>query len=144
MVIDSPALIALLLGEPETADLIAAIAAASNRVVSAPTYLETAIAILARSGPKAQEKLDRLLNDLEIEVVSFARDQAALAATAYRQYGNGSGHAAGLNFGDCFSYALAKLRNEPCCSKATTFRIPISWLPLLDSTRSQLIRSLAG
>jgi uncharacterized protein with PIN domain len=54
MVIDSSALIALLLGEPETADFIAA---ASSRGVSAPTYLETAIVILARSGPKAQEKL---------------------------------------------------------------------------------------
>jgi ribonuclease VapC len=77
--------------------------------------------ILARSGPKAQEKLDRLLNDLEIEVVSFARDQATLAATAYRQYGKGSGHAAGLNFGDCFSYALAKLRNEPLLFKGDDF-----------------------
>jgi ribonuclease VapC len=137
MVIDSSALIALLLGEPETADFVAAIAAASSRVVSAPTYLETAIVILARSGPKAQEKLDRLLNDLEIEVVSFARDQAALAATAYRQYGKGSGHAAGLNFGDCFSYALAKLRNEPLLFKGDDFRVPISWLPLLGSTGSR-------
>ena len=121
MVIDSSALIALLLGEPETADFVAAIAAASSRAVSAPTYLETAIVILARSGPKAQEKLDRLLNDLEIEVVSFARDEAALAATAYRQYGEGSGHAAGLNFGDCFSYALAKRRNEPLLFKGDDF-----------------------
>jgi ribonuclease VapC len=121
MVIDSSALIALLLSDPEAADLIAAIAAASSRVVSAPTYLEVAIVILARSGPKPQEKLDRLLNDLEIEVASFARDQAALAATAYRQYGKGTGHAAGLNFCDCFSYALAKLRNEPLMSKGDDF-----------------------
>jgi ribonuclease VapC len=121
MVIDSSALIALLLGERETADLVAAIAAASSRVVSAPTYLETAIVILARSGPKAQEKLDRLLNDLEIEVVPFARDQAALAITAYRQYGKGSGHVAALNFGDCFSYALAKLRDEPLLFKGNDF-----------------------
>jgi ribonuclease VapC len=121
MVIDSSALIALLLSEPEAADLIAAIAAASSRVVSAPTYLEVAIVILARSGPKPQEQLDRLLNDLEIEVASFARDQAALAVTAYRQYGKGTGHAAGLNFGDCFSYALAKLRNEPLMFKGDDF-----------------------
>jgi ribonuclease VapC len=121
MVIDSSALIALLPGERETADLVAAIATASRRVVSAPTYLETAIVILARSGPKAQEKLDRLLNDLEIEVVPFARDQAALAITAYRQYGKGSGHVAALNFGDCFSYALAKLRDEPLLFKGNDF-----------------------
>jgi ribonuclease VapC len=121
MVIDSSALIALLPGERETADLVAAIATASRRVVSAPTYLETAIVILARSGPKAQEKLDRLLNDLEIEVVPFVRDQAALAITAYRQYGKGSGHVAALNFGDCFSYALAKLRDEPLLFKGNDF-----------------------
>ena len=53
--------------------------------------------------------------------MSFARDQAALAATAYRQYGKGSGHAAGLNFGDCFSCALAKLRNEPLLFKGDDF-----------------------
>jgi ribonuclease VapC len=121
MVIDSSALIALLLGEPETADFVAAIAAAPGRVVSAPTYLETAIVILARSGPKAQEQLDRLLIDLEIEVVPFARDQAALAISAYQKYGKGSGHAAGLNFGDCFSYALAKLREEPLLFKGNDF-----------------------
>ena len=78
MVIDSSALIALLLGEPETADFIAAIAAATNRVVGAPTYLETAIVILARSGPKAQEKLDRLLTawkraDPGLELVGRAK-----------------------------------------------------------------------
>jgi ribonuclease VapC len=121
MVIDSSALVALLLGEPETAGFVKAIAAASSCVVSAPSYLETAIVILARSGPNAQEKFDRLLNDLEIEVVPFARDQATLAITAYRQYGKGSGHAAGLNFGDCFSYALAKLRDEPLLFKGDDF-----------------------
>lgn len=65
--------------------------------------------------------MDRLLNDLEIEVVPFARDQAALAITAYRQYGKGSGHVAALNFGDCFSYALAKLRDEPLLFKGNDF-----------------------
>ena len=121
MVIDSSALIALLVGEPETADFVLAIAAASTRVVSAPTYLETAIVMLARSGPQAPEKFDRLLLDLEIEVVAFTRDLAVLAIAAYRQYGKGTGHAAGLNFGDCVSYALAKLRNEPLMFKGDDF-----------------------
>lgn len=121
MVIDSSALIALLLGEPETAQFVAAIAGASRRFISAPTYLETAIVISSRSGSQAQEKLERLLNDLEIEVVPFARDHADLAITAYRLYGKGSGHAAGLNFGDCFSYALAKLRDEPLLFKGNDF-----------------------
>jgi ribonuclease VapC len=120
MVIDSSAPIALLLGEPETTSFVAAIATASSRVVRAPTYLETAIVILARLGPIAREKLDQLLDDLDIEVVPFGRDQAALAINAYRQYGKGSGHG-GLNFGDCFSYALSKLRDEPLLFKGNDF-----------------------
>jgi ribonuclease VapC len=121
MVIDSSALIALLLGEPETADFVAAMAAAQSRVVSAPSYLETAIVILGRLGPKAQENLDRLLNELEIEVVPFARDHAVLAIAAYQRYGRGSGHPAQLNFGDCFTYALAKTRDEPVLFKGNDF-----------------------
>ncbi len=121
MVIDSSALIALLFGEPETADFVAAIATAPSRLVSAPTYVETAIVIVTRPGPSAQEKLDRLLADLVIEIVPFTRDQAVLASAGYRQYGKGSGHAAGLNFGDCFTYALAKLLNEPVLFKDNDF-----------------------
>lgn len=85
MVIDSSALIALLLSEAETVGFATAIAAASNRTVSAPTYVETAIVMVARSGPKAQEKLNRLLAELSIEVVPFTRDQADLAVIAYKQ-----------------------------------------------------------
>jgi ribonuclease VapC len=121
MVVDSSALFALLLGEPETSRFVAAMAAASRRLLSAPSYLETAIVMMARSGREAQEKLDRLLSDLAIEIVPFTRDQAALAITAYQQYGKGRGHAAGLNFGDCFTYALAKLQDEPVLFKGDDF-----------------------
>lgn len=121
MVVDSSALVALLLGEPETSSFVAAIGAASRRLLSAPSYVETAIVMMARSGPEAREKLDRLLSDLAIEIVPFTRDQAALAITAYQQYGKGRGQAAGLNFGDCFTYALAKLRNEPVLFKGNDF-----------------------
>jgi ribonuclease VapC len=121
MVIDSSALIALLLGEPETANFVAAIAAAPTRLISAPTYLETAIVIHARSGPEAQEKLDRLVSELSAEIVPFARNHAVLALAAYRQYGKGSGHPAGLNFGDCFTYAVAKLHDEPVLFKGNDF-----------------------
>jgi ribonuclease VapC len=121
MVIDSSALIALLLGEPETAGFVAAPAATSIRLVSAPTYLETAIVMQARSGPEAQEKLDRLLSELSVEIVPFAHDHAILSVAAYRHYGKGSGHPAGLNFGDCFTYALAKFRDEPVLFKGNDF-----------------------
>ena len=121
MVIDSSALIALLLDEAETDGFVAAIAAASNRLVSAPTYVETAIVIVARLGLAAKEQLDRLLSELAIEVVPLTRDQAAVAVLAYRQYGKGGGHGAGLNFGDCFTYALAKSRDEPVLFKGNDF-----------------------
>jgi ribonuclease VapC len=121
MVIDTSALIALLLGEPETEKFVVGIAAASRRLVSAPSYVETAIVIGARSGPQGRDALDRLVACLGIEVVPFAWDQAALAVTAYRLYGKGSGHPAQLNFGDCFSYALAKLQGEPLLFKGNDF-----------------------
>jgi ribonuclease VapC len=121
MVIDSSALIALLLGEPETADFVAVISAALSRLVSAPTYPETAIVIESRWGPRAQEQLDKLLAELDIDIVPFTRDQAIVAIAAYRRYGKGSGHPAGLNFGDCFSYALAKIRDEPVLFKGNDF-----------------------
>jgi ribonuclease VapC len=121
MVIDSSALIALLLGEPETTDFVAAISTALSRLVSAPTYLETAIVIESRWGPRAQEQLDKLLAELDIDIVPFTRDQAIVAVAAYRRYGKGSGHPAGLNFGDCFSYALAKIRDEPVLFKGNDF-----------------------
>jgi len=87
MVVDSSALVALLLGEPETHRFVAAMAAASRRLLSAPSYLETAVVMMARSGREAKEKLDRLLSDLAIEIVPFTRDQAALAITAYSSTG---------------------------------------------------------
>jgi ribonuclease VapC len=121
MVIDSSVLVALLVGEPETPGFVKAIAAASSRLVSAPSYVETAIVMVARSGPEALEKLDRLLADLAVEVVPFTYDQAVLAIIAYRQYGKGSGHAAALNFGDCFTYALAKFRAEVVLFKGSDF-----------------------
>ena len=121
MVIDSSALVALLLGEPETPGFVAAIAGASSRSVSAPSYVETAIVMVTRSGAEAQQKLDQLLSDLGIEVVPFTRDQAGLAVAAFRQFGRGTGHPAALNFGDCFSYALAKFRREPVLFRGNDF-----------------------
>jgi ribonuclease VapC len=121
VVIDTSALIALLLGEPETPSFVSAIASAPRRLVTAPSYVETAIVMVARSGPEAQQKLDRLLTELIIEIAPFTPEQAQLAVAAYQRYGKGSGHAAGLNFGDCFTYALAKLRGEAVLFKGNDF-----------------------
>ena len=121
MVIDSSALIALLLGEPESTEFVTSIAASTTRLTSASSYLETAIVMINRSGPDAPEKVDRLLADLFIDIFPFTQDQAVLAIAAYRRYGRGSGHPAGLNFGDCFTYALAKLTGEPVLFKGSDF-----------------------
>jgi ribonuclease VapC len=121
MVIDSSALIALLLGEPETVSFVEAIAAAPSRLVSASSYLETAIVIGGRLGPGALEKLDRLLDELAIDVIPFSKEQAVLAIAAYRRFGKGSGHPANLNFGNSFSYALAKFVDEPLLFKGDDF-----------------------
>jgi ribonuclease VapC len=121
MVIDSSALIALLLGEPETLIFVAAIAATPRRLVSMPTSLEAAIVMVSRSGAVALEKLDRLLVEPGVELVPFSHEHAVLAIDAFCRFGKGSGHAAGLNFGDCFTYALAKLANEPVLFKGGDF-----------------------
>ena len=121
MVIDSSALIALLPGEPESTNFVTAIATSTTRLTSASSYLETAIVMLNRSGPDAPEKVDRLLADLSIDIFPFTQDQAVLAIAANGRYGRGSGHPAGLNFGDCFTYALAKLTGEPVLFKGSDF-----------------------
>ena len=121
MVIDSSALIALLLDEPKTADFVAALAADTNRLLSASSYLEIAIVMMGRWGPNAVETLDRLLDELSIDVMPFSREQAVLAIAAYREFGKGRGHAAGLNFGDCFWYGLAKCTGDPLLFKGDDF-----------------------
>jgi ribonuclease VapC len=123
MVIDSSALVALLLGEPETATFVAAIAAAPRRLMSTASYLETAIVMTSRIGSSGLEKLNGLLNGLSIELTPFSPDQAVLAVAAHRAYGRGSGHPAALNFGDCFSYALAKHLDEPLLFKGGDFSL---------------------
>jgi ribonuclease VapC len=111
----------LLLGEPESTNFVTSIAASTTRLTSASSYLETAIVMLNRSGPDAPEKVDRLLADLSIDIFPFTQDQAVHAIAAYGRYGRGGSHPAGLNFGDCFTYALAKLTGEPVLFKGSDF-----------------------
>jgi ribonuclease VapC len=121
MVIDSSALVALLLAEPETEAFVSAIAAATARLLSTASYLETGIVMIARVGPLARAKLDELIAELSVVLVPFTPEQAQLALNAFQRYGRGSGHPAGLNYGDCFTYALAKLTGEPVLFKGNDF-----------------------
>jgi ribonuclease VapC len=121
MVIDSSALIALLLDEAESTEFVGSIANSTTRLISAASYLETAIVLLNRLGPSAPEIVDKLLAELSIDIFPFTQEQAALAMAAYGRFGRGTGHPAGLNFGDCFTYALAKLTGEPVLFKGDDF-----------------------
>jgi ribonuclease VapC len=112
MVIDTSALIAVLLGEPDAAHIARAIEAGSPRLLSAATLLEASIVIESRKGEAGGRELDLLLYRGAIEVVPVDQDQAEIARSAWRRFGKGR-HPAALNYGDCFAYALASTRRLP-------------------------------
>jgi ribonuclease VapC len=121
MVIDSSALIAILLGEPEAPRLAAAIAADANRFVAAPTLIEAAAVMLTRKGAQGEIALDALLQRLDIRTVPFTVEAAAHARSAYRRFGKGVGSPAVLNYGDCLSYGTAIALGEPLLFKGNDF-----------------------
>ncbi len=120
MVIDTSALIAILRNEPERRTFTEAIEAAARCAISAPSFVEVSIVTEARFGADGLRDLDLLISKAAIEVAVFDSAQAEVARRAFSRYGKGR-HPAGLNFGDCFSYALAKVRNEPLLFKGVDF-----------------------
>jgi ribonuclease VapC len=120
MVIDSSAVLAILQDEPERSAFNALIAAADTRLLSAASLLELSIVLEARFGVDGQGDLDLFLSTAEIEIVAVDREQAELARGAFSRYGKGR-HRAGLNFGDCFAFALAKRAGSPLLFKGNDF-----------------------
>ncbi|HJZ71466.1 MAG TPA: type II toxin-antitoxin system VapC family toxin [Vicinamibacterales bacterium] len=120
MVLDTSALLALLLDEPEAEAFRAAVEEDSTRLVSAATLLETALVIEARKGEPGGRELDTLIQKADVVVVPVDADHVAEARRAYRRFGKGR-HAAGLNFGDVFAYALARTAGEPLLFKGDDF-----------------------
>jgi ribonuclease VapC len=120
MVLDTSALMAILLGEPEARTLSEAIAGDPKRLLSAFSALETAIVIEAKRGEAGSRELDLLIHKAKIEIVPLNAEQSELARKAWRFYGKGH-HAAGLNIGDCCSYALSKYSGEPLLFKGEDF-----------------------
>lgn len=120
MVIDSSALIAILLAEPEAKVLSEAVAGAPKRLVSAFSALETSIVIESKKGEPGGRELDLLLHKAGIEIVPLNQEQFELARQAWRDFGKGH-HPAGLNIGDCCSYALSKYSGEPLLFKGDDF-----------------------
>ncbi len=113
MIVDTSAVVAILLGEPEADALVAALLSAPGARMSAATYVELAAVVAARAAPQQHRRLDALLHRIGVEVVALTPEHATLAAAAYRAFGRGSGHPARLNLGDCYAYALATAADEP-------------------------------
>jgi len=120
LILDSSALLAVIFREPEAPALIKAMTA-NDCAISAANFFESRIVIQRRRKPDLMKALDDLIAGAPIEIVPFDASQAEIASVAYEKYGRGSGHKAGLNFGDCFSYALAKQRDEPLLAVGPEF-----------------------
>lgn len=121
MIVDTSALIAILRAEPDASEMAHAIERARERRISAANWLEAAVVIDASRDPVASRRFDELVRAAELQVEPVTSDQARIARDAYRDFGNGSGHKAGLNFGDCFAYALAKATGEELLFKGNDF-----------------------
>ena len=121
MVVDTSALVAILLREPDAERFAVALEEARVRLLSAVTRVELTFVIEGRKGEAGRADLERLLNDGEFEVAAVTPQQAMIAITAFRTYGKGR-HPAGLNIGDCFSYALARATGHPLLFKGNDFK----------------------
>lgn len=120
MVIDTSALVAILQEEPDASIYISAILNDGTRLISAATFAEFSIVTLYKRKFDPLAAVDALVARLRLQVVPVDHEQALLAREGYRRYGKGS-HQAGLNLGDCFSYALAKQLGEPLLFKGNDF-----------------------
>lgn len=120
IVVDTSALIAILDREPDAALYAEAIAEADAPLISAATLLELHIVMLNRRGAAAAQIVDQLVKDAGFQIENFTAQHLELAREAYARYGKGR-NTAGLNYGDCFSYALAKATGLPLLFKGEDF-----------------------
>ncbi len=120
MVIDSSALLAILLIEPEKKEFINKITNDPKRLISSFTLLETGIVIEARKKDVGGRELDLFIHRSQIDVIPFTPEQSEIARQAWRKFGKGR-HPARLNMGDCCTYALAKYSGEPLLFKGNDF-----------------------
>ena len=121
MVIDTSALVAIFLGEPERKLFLEHILQAETKLISAASSLETGIVLEATRGEAAGREFDLFIVRAKLEVVPIDAEQVEIARSAWRKYGKGR-HAAGLNFGDCFAYALAKFSGQQLLAKGEDFQ----------------------
>jgi ribonuclease VapC len=121
IVVDVSALLAILEAEPDAAKYAEALADADALLISAATLVEAGIVMVNRHGPKAARKLHALVQEAGIEVEPVTPRHGRIAIDAFVKYGKGRGHIAGLNYGDCFVYALAKATSLPLLFKGKEF-----------------------
>ena len=122
MIVDTSAVAAVLFDEPDSARYAAAIAQAAGRRMSAANILETVLVVEGRSGIAGGQELDIFMETAAIEIVPVTLEQVQAARVAWRRYGKGN-HPAGLNFGDCFAYALSEISGEPLLYKGDDFAL---------------------
>jgi ribonuclease VapC len=121
MIIDTSALIAIIKGEPEADSMAATMQAADVLRIYAGTYFEASIVTDGYRNPRLSARFDEILERTKMVIEPVTVEQAKIARQAYRDYGRGSGHRANLNFGDCFTYALAREKREPVLWKGDDF-----------------------
>ena len=129
MILDSSAVVAILLKEPGYDRLRDHLAASEQVGIGAPTAVASSLVLCSRVGRAGKTLLARFLQEAEVEVVEFTADHWTVAADAFIAYGRGR-HRAGLNFGDCMTYAVAKLAGEPLLCLGDDF--PATDLQLAD------------
>jgi ribonuclease VapC len=121
IVVDTSALLAIVFNEPERADFVKILERSARVLISTPTVVEARIVVHSRRGQRGVVILDDLLRLPLFEAVPPSAAEAQAAYGAFVAFGKGSGHAAALNYGDLFSYALAKVRGLPLLFKGNDF-----------------------
>jgi ribonuclease VapC len=120
VIVDTSVVIAIAFREPDAVQLGDRLRNATRLAMSAASFVEAGVVAVRRHGPNALDILRRLVAGLGLEIAPVTEEQALMAQDAYLRFGKGI-HAAGLNFGDCFAYALATMRREPLLFKGTDF-----------------------
>jgi len=122
MVLDTSAVLAILQGEPQRRAFSDALESAGSRSMSVASFVECSIVLAVQRGPEAVRDLELLIAKADIALVPVDADQAYLARKAHRLFGKGM-HPAGLNFGDCFAYALSQTCGETLLYKGAEFSL---------------------
>lgn len=124
IVVDTSAVVAIFRQEAEAAHYVQCITTDNDPIISAASIVETSIVLRAMKktpSDKAERWLDQFIEAAGIRIEPVTQEQARIARSAHRRFGKGTGHDAALNYGDCFSYALAKEMNAPLLCKGNDF-----------------------